>query len=56
MKLVMGVITIILLAAALGVVGTLSYEDAVNDENNYCSMVNDGYWPNYKNLDCAAKP
>ena len=46
------VIAIILVSVAFLIVGTISYEDEVEEMNHYCEMVESGAWPNYKNLDC----
>lgn len=29
------------------------YKSEVKDQEHYCKMVNDGYWPNYKDIDCG---
>lgn len=34
----------------LGIIGTMDYEDAKNEEAFYTQMVCEGTWPDYKNL------
>lgn len=29
-------------------VGNADYDEAVSSQGNYCKMVKDGYWPDYK--------
>jgi hypothetical protein len=44
---------IAILMAALGIVGAIDYEEALNDELHYCEMVKSGAWPAYKpEVDC----
>ena len=45
--------TAILVSLAIflfGVVSEMSYEDAVREENQYCELVGDGTWPDYKGI------
>lgn len=44
-------LTFIAALAILAVVGTMDFEDAKANDAYYVSMVCDGLWPNYKNLD-----
>lgn len=44
---VMFVLVVILLSVSRG-----DYEEEKEIETNYCDMVKNGYWPNYKNLTC----
>ena len=40
-------------ACALVVLGSMSYSDAQDQQDEYCQMVADGHWPNFKpNIDC----
>lgn len=34
---------------------SMGYEDAVNEHDYYCQQVNDGTWPNYKEIDCEGE-
>jgi len=36
-----------------GLVGTGDFIDANLEMAHYCSMVNEGHWPNYKDMDCS---
>ncbi len=40
-------VLIILLSVSRG-----DYDEEKEIEANYCEMVKNGYWPNYKNLKC----
>ena len=42
----------ILAIAAIGFAMTKDYEDAEREYAHYCSMVEQGAWPNYKEIDC----
>ncbi len=35
------------------IVGKMSYSDELSFEKSYCEKVNDGVYPNYKELDCT---
>ena len=42
-----------LIALALFVAAsTGAYEDEEAEQSRYCKMVNDGHWPNFKNVEC----
>jgi hypothetical protein len=44
---------ILLMILAFGIVGQMDYEDAIEQELHYCSMVRDGQWPAFKpEIDC----
>ena len=43
-------VLIITAVALLGFVGELDYQDALDQEAHYASMVCAGHWPDYKNL------
>lgn len=45
-------IKIILIVVAVLVVGELDYQDELQSNASYCDMVNKGYWPNYKKINC----
>jgi len=50
-KIALGLIAFVIV---FGLVGAMDYEDAVQAEIRYATMVCDGAWPDYKNLnpDC----
>jgi hypothetical protein len=41
---------ILLILVAIVLVGTMGYEDAVQEESTYCDMVKQGAWPDYKGV------
>lgn len=43
-------VLIITAVASLGFVGEMDYQDALDQEAHYTSMVCAGYWPDYKDL------
>ena len=44
----MKVLAVIATVALFGLVGQMNYEDAVKEESHYCSMVEAGKWPAYR--------
>ena len=46
--------SVVALVALVGVAGTMDYQDELKEEEHYTTMVCDGSWPNYKNIqvDC----
>ena len=55
-KLERGIITSAATGAIIGLLfwlGTMDYEDAMAEEDHYCDMVNEGAWPNYREVDCG---
>jgi len=46
-------IILALAVLALGLVGQGDYEEAIRAHDHYCEMVNEGRWPNYKDMDCS---
>lgn len=44
------IVAVFVFALLFGVVGRLDYEDAVAEENLYCSNVKDGIWPDYDGI------
>jgi hypothetical protein len=49
-------VTAVLLALLLGIVGSLAMDDEQKAEAHYCAMVADGLWPDYRagEVDCDA--
>lgn len=47
-------ITAIFIAFAFGAVGAMDAEDEKGQQDNYCQMVADGLWPEYRegDIDC----
>jgi len=45
MKVALALLALLLL---LGVIGTMSHQDQIDDDNYYCEMVRSGAWPAYK--------
>ena len=44
------------LSAAIGLAHSLSYQDALQEQQSYCSNVEQGTWPDYKkNYDKVCK-
>ena len=42
-------------ACALVVLGSMSYSDAQDQQDEYCQMVADGHWPKFNpDIDCNA--
>lgn len=37
----------IVVGCALGTVGNMDYQRAIQDQEMYCSMVHEGHWPDY---------
>ena len=50
-------ITFLLILAALGMVGTFDYDNAVDEEASYCERLQNGVHKDYNNLKstCAAR-
>ena len=48
-------ITAVLLALLMGIVGSMVAEDEQQAEAHYCQMVADGLWPDYRagEVDCG---
>ena len=48
-------ITAVLLALLMGIVGSLAMDDEQKAEAHYCQMVADGLWPDYRagEVDCG---
>jgi hypothetical protein len=51
-KIALGLVAFV---AVFGLVGAMDYEDAVQAETRYNTMVCDGLWPDYKNLNPECK-
>ncbi len=49
LKKILAVVALVLFL----VVNFMSYEDEVNEGRNYCKMVAEGTWPNWKKKDCS---
>jgi hypothetical protein len=49
-------ITAVLLALLMGIVGAMVAEDEQKAQEQYCQMVADGLWPDYRagEIDCNA--
>lgn len=47
-RLVAGVLVLL----AIGTVGAFDAQDQQMEHERFCQMVSDGYWPNYKGVDC----
>jgi len=47
MKQVAVVFLLLVLVAVFGVLGEMDRNDAVIEQAHYCSMVADGYWPDF---------
>lgn len=49
-------LTAVLLALLMGIVGSLVIDDEAKAEAHYCAMVADGLWPDYRagEVDCDA--
>jgi len=45
------VLTIAVIIALFGVVGKMDYRDELKQEKQYQTMVCEGTWPNYKDLE-----
>lgn len=45
-------LTILALVALFLLVSSLDYQDEQMQQRHFCAGVKDGYWPNYKDLDC----
>ncbi len=43
---------LVILIISLLAGGALDCEEEERQELIYCEMVNDGHWPNYKEIDC----
>lgn len=41
--------------AILAIAGSLDLKEAQDQAEHYCQMVNEGTWPNYKDIDCGDK-
>jgi hypothetical protein len=50
-------LTAVLLALLMGIVGSMVAEDEQQAKANYCQMVKDGLWPDYRagEVDCNVK-
>jgi len=48
-------LTIAALLTAFGIVGNMDYEDELQQAAHYETMVCDGHWPNYKDLEVNCK-
>jgi len=35
-------------------ISKMDAKDKADQHQDYCEMVNDGHWPNYKNIECLA--
>lgn len=46
------VVAAVLVLLAIGTVGAFDAQDAQLEHEHFCQMVSDGYWPNYKGVDC----
>lgn len=47
-KASMKVLAVIAAASFLGLASSMDYEDAVNADRHYCTMVAEGLWPAYR--------
>ena len=46
-----GLVTLCVMFGMMGVVGSMDYQDQIDDQAYYCERINEGY-PNYKNIKC----
>jgi hypothetical protein len=49
-------VTAVLLALLMGIIGSFAMDDEQKAQNHYCQMVADGLWPDYRagEVDCDA--
>ena len=45
-------LALIFALTCLCIVGFLDAEDEQLEADHYCQMVRDGYWPNYREIEC----
>jgi len=48
---------LVLILLIMGWIGNMDFEDAVLQQNHYCNMVAEGYWPDYDRIyedECTA--
>lgn len=48
---------LVLILLVMGWIGNMDFEDAVSQQNHYCNMVSEGYWPDYDRIykdECVA--
>ena len=41
---------VVLFLGLMGIIGNMSLEDALLEEQHYTEMVCDGFWPDYKDI------
>ena len=52
----MKILAVALMFSAFGIVGSMDYEDAKQQEAHYCEMVEAGNWPAYnESINCEGK-